>query len=129
MSKSRFNEIEDMITKANERKKVEEDLLEGIISGKINKVKAKKMFNNIAEDASKLSKLEVTESREKMLPDIKQLEEDFRGTKTNDEVDDETNNKTDDKYNEDGEQPDTTDMPDLESEGSAEQRKEKREKD
>ena len=55
-----------------------------------------------------------------MLPIFKQLEEIFMGSKTDDKVDDETDNETDDKTNE---QPDTTDMPDLESEASVEQRR------
>ena len=77
MSKSRFNEIKDVITKANESKlmtklegrnitlKNAEKLLEGIMSGKINKKKAKDMDNNIAEDVNKLNKLNPTESRKK----------------------------------------------------------------
>ena len=77
MSKSRFNEIKDVITKANESKlmtklegrnitlKNAEKLLEGIMSGKINKKKAKDMYNNIAEDVNKLNKLNPTGSRKK----------------------------------------------------------------
>ena len=92
VSKSRFNEIKDVITKANESKlmtklegrnitlKRAEKLLEGIISGKIDWKKAKDIFNNIAEDANKLNKLKPTESRKKMLPIYKQLEESFRGS-------------------------------------------------
>ena len=37
-------------------------LLEGMISGKINKKKARDMHNNIAEDINKLNKLNPTES-------------------------------------------------------------------
>ena len=44
-----------------------EKLLEGIISEKINKKKAKNMYTNIAEDVNKLNKLKPTESRKKML--------------------------------------------------------------
>ena len=59
VSKSRFNEIKDVITKANESKlmtgldgsnitlKNLEKLLEDIISGMINKKKAKGMYNDI----------------------------------------------------------------------------------
>ena len=59
VSKSRFNEIKDVITKANESKlmtrldgsnitlKNLEKLLEDIISGMINKKKAKDMYNDI----------------------------------------------------------------------------------
>ena len=77
VSKSRFNEIKDVITKANESKlmtklegrnitlKRAEKLLEGIISGKIDWKKGKDIFNNIAEDANKLNKLKPTESRKK----------------------------------------------------------------
>ena len=43
--------------------------------------------------------------------------------KADDEVDDETDNKTDDEDYEDDEKIDTTNMPDLESEESAEQRR------
>ena len=46
------------------------------------------------------------------------------GTKADDEVDYETDNKTDDEDNEDGREIDTTDMFDLESEESAAQRRE-----
>ena len=77
MPKSRFNEIKDVITKANESKlmtrlegrnitlKNAEKLLEGIISGKINKKKARDMYNNIAEDVNKLNKLKPTECKKK----------------------------------------------------------------
>ena len=84
MPKSRFNETEDVITRTNASKlmtrlekrnitlKNAEKLLEGIISGKINKQNARDMYNNIAEDANTLNKLKSTESREKMLPIFKQ---------------------------------------------------------
>ena len=77
VSKSRFNKIKDVITKANKSKlmtrlegrnitlKNVEKLLEDIISGKINKKKAKDMYSDIAEDVNKLSKLKPTESRKK----------------------------------------------------------------
>ena len=70
MPKSRFNEIKDVITKANESKlmnrlegrnitlKNAEKLLEGIISEKINKKKAKDINYDIAEDVNKLKRLE-----------------------------------------------------------------------
>ena len=76
MPKSRFNGMKDVITRANESKlmtklekrnitlKNAEKLLEGIISGEINKKKARDMYNDIAEDVNKLN----TESRKKMLP-------------------------------------------------------------
>ena len=77
VSKSRFNETKDVITKANESKlmtrlegrnitlKNAEKLLEDIVSGKINKKKVKDMYNDIAEDVNKLNKLKPTESRKK----------------------------------------------------------------
>ena len=42
-----------------------EKLLEGIISGKINKKNAKDMYNDIAEDVNKLKRLKPTECRKK----------------------------------------------------------------
>ena len=119
--KSRFNEIRDVITRANESKlmtrlekknvtlKDAEKLLKDVISGKINKREAKKMYNNIADDVNKLNKLKPTESRKKILPIFKQLEEIFTESKVAEEVDDEKDDEAD-------EQPDTTDMPELESE-------------
>ena len=77
MTKSRFNEIRDVIFRANESKlmtrlekrnitlKNAERLLEDVISGKINKKKAKNMYNNIAEDVNKLNILKPKESRRK----------------------------------------------------------------
>ena len=124
--KSRFNEIKDVITRANESKlmtilekrnitlKNTETLLEGIISGKIIKKKAKDMYSDIAENENKLNKLKPTESRKKMLPIFKQLEI-FMGSKADEKVDDEADDETD-------EQQDTTDIPELESEEYAEQR-------
>ena len=101
-----------------------EKLLEGIISGKIDKKEARKRFNSIADDANKLNRLELAEPRKKMLPIFKQLQEIFMGTKADDEVDNVTDDKIDDEDNEYGEEIDTTDMPDLESEESAAQRRE-----
>ena len=75
--KSRFNETKDVITRAIESKlmtrmegrnislKNAEKLLEGMISGKITKKKARDMYNDIAEDVNKLNKLKPTESRKK----------------------------------------------------------------
>ena len=130
VSKSRFNEIKDVITRANEGKlmtrlegrnitlKNTEKLLEGMISGKINKKKARDMFNDIAENVNKLNKLKPTESRQKSLPVFKQLEEIFMGSKADDDVDDEVDDESDDKSD------DETDMPELESKESAAQRRE-----
>ena len=103
---------------------MQKKLLEYVINEKINKEEVKKMFNNIAEDANKLNKLEPIESRKKMLPIFKQLEEVFRGSETDDKADDKTDNESANDQP-DNEQPDTTDMPELESEESAEQRKTK----
>ena len=135
MTKSRFNEIEDVITTANESKlttrlgkknvtlKDAENLLEDVISGKINKKKAKSMYNNIAKDANKLKKLNPTESRKKVLLIFKQLQEIFLGPKADEEVDYEAYEEVDDEIGDKtDEQPDTTDMPGLESEESAAQR-------
>ena len=68
------------------------------------------MYNNIADDVNKLNKLKPTESRKKMLPIFKQLEEIFMGSKADDEVDDKTD-----------EEPDTADIPKLKSEEAAAQ--------
>ena len=77
MTKSRFNEIRDVITRANESKlmitlgkknitlKNAKKLLEDVISGKINKKKARNMYHNIADDVNKLNELKPTESRKK----------------------------------------------------------------
>ena len=77
MTKSRFNETRDVITRANDSKlmtrlekrnitlKNAEKLLEDLITGIINKKKAKNMYNNIAEEVNKLNKLKSTESRKK----------------------------------------------------------------
>ena len=75
MPKSRFNEIKDVLTRAYESKlmtrlekrnitlKNVEKLLEHVISGKINKKKARKIYNSIVDDVNKLKKLKPTESR------------------------------------------------------------------
>ena len=97
-----------------------EKLLEDVISGKINKKEAKSMYINSAEDVNKLKKLKPTETRTKkcglFLNSYKNF---FMAPKAEDKVDDET--KDDEtKDDETDEQPDTTDMPELESEESAE---------
>ena len=128
LTKSKFNEIRDVITRANESKlmirlekrnitlKNEENLLEDVISGKINKKEAKNMYNDIAKDVNKLNKLKLTESRKKMLPIFKQFEEILMGSKADEEADEEVDDEGDDKRDE---QPDTIDM----SEESAAQRR------
>ena len=82
------------------------------------------MYINSAEDVNKLKKLKPTEPRTKkcglFLNSYKNF---FMAPKAEDKVDDETkDNET--KDDETDEQPDTTDMPELESEESAEQRRE-----
>ena len=93
MPKSRFNEIKDVITRANEGKLMTrlekrkitlnnaEKSLEGIISGKVNKKKTRDIYNDIAQDVNKLDKLKSTESSKKMPPIFGQLEEIFMGLK------------------------------------------------
>ena len=70
MPKSRFNEIKDVITRSNESRlmtstgkskitlKNVEKLLEGIISGKIEKKEARKMYNSISDHANELNRLQ-----------------------------------------------------------------------
>ena len=72
------------------------------------------MYNDIAEDVNKLNKLKPTESRKKILPIFKQLEEIFMESKADEEVDDAADNEVDDE----------TDMPELEIEESDAQRRE-----
>ena len=45
-----------------------EKSLEGIISGKIDKKEARKMYNSISDDANELNRLEIREPRKKVLP-------------------------------------------------------------
>ena len=64
MPKIRLNEIKDAITRSNEirltasigKRKIKlksvEKLLEGIISGKIDKKEVRKMYSSIADDAN-----------------------------------------------------------------------------
>ena len=131
LSKSRFIEINDEITKNYKSKLMSKaenkyitlnnakELVEGIINKKNDRQEAKKMYNNIVDDANELGKLRLTNSRRKMLSVFLQLQEIFRGSKTEE---DETKDE-DDEDNEDDEEIDTTAMPDLESEESAEQRR------
>ena len=130
MSNSRFNEIKDVITEANKSKlmtrlegrnitlKNVEKLLEDIISGKINKKKARDMYNDITEDVNKLNKLKPTESRKKVLPIFWQLEEIFLDPKVDDKVDDKVDNEADDEV-------DSTDMLPLEDGKSVAERQQK----
>ena len=116
VSEKRFNEILSTVTEAkNNRFKTNVDgreitldntqsLLKGIGSGKMNKREFKKKYNNIVDDVEKiLNRPKHTRSQDKMvkiLSLLKELVEEPR-------------------Y----EQSDTTDMPDLESKESAEQRR------
>ena len=122
-----------MINKANENKlmtrlgkksitlKDAKELLENIISGNINKKKARAIYASIADDTNKLIGPKSTVSREKIKFIFKQLQEIFMESKTDEEVDDEIDNEVDDETDE---QPDTTDMPELKSEEFAAQRRE-----
>ena len=107
MTKTRFTEIRDVITRSNESKlmtrlekrnitlKNAEKLLKDVISGKINKKKAENIYNNIADDVNILNKLKPIESRKQMLAIFKHLEEIFMGSKADDEGDEEVDDKTD----------------------------------
>ena len=79
------------------------------------------MCNNIADDANELKKLNATEPRIKIVAIFKPLQEIF----IKPEADYETDDETDDEISH-NEQPDTTDMPDLESEKYAEQENQER---
>ena len=69
VTKSRFNEIKGVITKANKNKlessikkrkitlKNAEELLEVLISRKIGRKRATKMYNSVADDANKSGNL------------------------------------------------------------------------
>ena len=100
MDKSKKSRFKDVITrcvksrlmtklgKKNITRKNAEDLLEGVISGKIGEKKSKKMYNNIVSDVNDLKKLGTAESRKKMLPIFEQVQEIFMGLKTDDKADD-----------------------------------------
>ena len=139
--KSRFNEMKDLTTRANESKlttrlrkrnitlKDAEKLLKDVISGNINKKWAKNMYSNIGEDAYELNKLNPTKYRTKALTIFKQLQEIFMGSKADEEKDDETLEEADDDVDDEvddetDKQFDPTDVPELESEESAAQTKE-----
>ena len=72
----------------------------------------------------KSHKIKKKKKKEKILDIFRILKEIFLGSKSYDETGDETVDDTDDETDDetDEKQPDTTDLPDLESEGSAEQR-------
>ena len=79
------------------------------------------MCNNIADDANELKKLNATEPKIKIVATFKPLQEIFIKA----EADYETDDEADDEISQ-NEQPDTTDMPDLESEKYAEQENQER---
>ena len=98
VTKSGFNEIRSVITKGNESglmtaigKKITlsytKKLVEGIINGKIYKSEARKMYNDIPENANATNKLNATKNRIKMMDNFQLLEEIFMGFKTNDKED------------------------------------------
>ena len=114
VSKDRFNEILIIITKTEnnglktnvDRKGITldnaESLVEGIASGKINGSKFKRKYNNIVDDVEAiLQKSMVTRSKEEMVEILSLLSEILRS-----------------KEKKRNEQPDTTDMTELESEES-----------
>ena len=115
VSEKRFNEILSTVTEVKNngfKTNVDgreitldnaESLLKGIGSGKINKREFKKEYNDIADDVEKISNRPMpTRSQNKMAEILSLLKELVEEP----------------PY----EQPDTTDMPELESEESAEQR-------
>ena len=59
------------------------------------------MYNSIANDVNKLSRLELTEPRIKKLPTFKQLQEIFMRSKVDDKADDEVDDKVDDETDND----------------------------
>ena len=96
-----------------------EKLVEGIISGEINKSEVIEMYHTIADKANAiLNESRSAKPRRKTVAIFKQLKEIFVRSGTNYRTDDRTDNRTDNETN-DNEQPDTTDIPHLESEKSA----------
>ena len=92
-----------------------EKLVEDIVSETINKGESKNMYNSIADEENIIINSSRTiKARTKMVGIFRQLREIFVRSKTDDETD---SDETDD------EKPHTTDMPDLEREESAKQRK------
>ena len=77
VSKSRFNEINDEVTKSYESKLMSKigkrnitlnnakELLDGIINKKIDRKDAREIYNHIVDDANELSQLRLTNSRKK----------------------------------------------------------------
>ena len=106
-----------------------EELVDEIISGKVNESETRKMYNIIVEKANSiLTSPKFKRTGKEMIEIFKQLKEIFGNPKVDDKADDKTNDNANDEADEDeedyesaNEQPDTTDMPELESYESAEQ--------
>ena len=94
------------------------------------------MYSSIITYVNTICKSKITKHRKKMVNIFKQLKEIFSGSKRNNKTYFKTGDKTDDKTDDDktdddetdydeanDEKPNTTDMPALESEESAEQRR------
>ena len=90
-----------------------------IVNGKISKSETIKRYNDIVDGINAIVKSRTTKARTKMVNIFKHFKEIFVRLVTDDKIYDKTNDKTD--YETDEQQPDTTDMPDLEQEKSAEQ--------
>ena len=74
ITRARESKLTTRLGKKNITLKKAKKLLEDVISGKINKKKAKKYVQQYSEDVNKLNKLKPTESRKKILLIFKQLE-------------------------------------------------------
>ena len=115
MSEERFNLIKQIINKNKDLGTTinykrytlinANDLVNKIAQKKIGKNKAINFYNNLVKKAKQVSKLRSSQTRQKMSEILNYLGEIFNGFETGDK------------------QLDTTDMPDLESEESAAQRK------
>ena len=93
--------------------------LVNIVNGKISKSETIKRYNDIVDGINAIVKSRTTKARTKMVNIFKHFKEIFVRLVTDDKIYDKTSDKTD--YETDEQQPDTTDMPDLEQEKSAEQ--------
>ena len=80
------------------------------------------MYNAIADEENAIiNSSRSRKCKNKVVGIFRELQQMFVRSRTNNKTDDERDDKTDDTI--DDEQPGATDMPDLENEGSAEQRK------
>ena len=138
MTKSRFCEIRSLITKAEEKKLKTaidnkeirtdnaEKIVEDITSGRINESEAKELYNIIVDEANAIvTAPRLTRTTEEMVGIFRQLKEIFAKPKADDKADDKADEDEED-YEIANEQPDTTYMPELESEESAELRRKKK---